>query len=75
MKVFDLFLRKAILITALISQQCIQLKMVKAIPEGYHSIAPYLVVNIEGAAIHFYKCAFEARETYRHRSPDGKMQS
>ena len=46
--------------------------MIKAIPEGYHSITPYLVVNIMGAAIHFYKRAFEARETYRHRSPDGK---
>ena len=46
--------------------------MVKAIPEGYLSITPYLVVNIAGAAIHFYKCAFEPRETYRHRIPDGK---
>ncbi|CAN5327401.1 hypothetical protein BH18THE2_BH18THE2_06410 [soil metagenome] len=46
--------------------------MVKAIPEGYHFITPYLVVNIAGAAIHFYKRAFEARETYRHRIPDGK---
>ena len=46
--------------------------MVKAIPEGYHSITPYLVVNIAGAAIHFYKHAFEPRETYRHRIPDGK---
>ena len=46
--------------------------MVKAIPEGYLSITPYLVVNIAGAAIHFYKRAFEPRETYRHRIPDGK---
>ena len=46
--------------------------MVKAIPEGYHSITPYLVVNNASAAIDFYKCAFEARETYRHPSPDGK---
>ena len=46
--------------------------MVKAIPEGYLSITPYLVVNIAGAAIHFYKRAFEPREIYRHRIPDGK---
>jgi PhnB protein len=46
--------------------------MVKAIPEGYHSVTPYLVVNIVGAAIHFYKYAFEPREIYRNRIPDGK---
>jgi PhnB protein len=46
--------------------------MVKAIPEGYHSITPYLVVNDAAAAIDFYKCAFEAKETYRHLGPDGK---
>ena len=46
--------------------------MVKAIPEGYHSITPYLVVNDAAAAIDFYKCAFEARETYRLHGPDGK---
>jgi uncharacterized glyoxalase superfamily protein PhnB len=31
-----------------------------------------LVVNDATAAIDFYKHAFEARETYRHPSPDGK---
>ena len=46
--------------------------MVKAIPEGYHSVTPNLVVNIAGAAIHFYKYAFEPREIYRNRIPDGK---
>jgi PhnB protein len=46
--------------------------MVKAIPEGYHSITPYLVVNDAAAAIDFYKRAFEARETYRLHGPDGK---
>jgi PhnB protein len=46
--------------------------MVKAIPDGYHSITPYLVVNDAAAAIAFYKRAFDAKETYRHPSPDGK---
>ena len=46
--------------------------MVKAIPEGYHSITPYLVINDAVAAIDFYKRAFEAKETYRHLGPDGK---
>ncbi len=46
--------------------------MVKAIPEGYHSITPYLVVNNGAEAIEFYKRAFEAVEKYRHNGPDGK---
>lgn len=46
--------------------------MVRAIPEGYHSITPYLVVNDAAAAIGFYKRAFEARETYRLHGPDVK---
>jgi PhnB protein len=45
--------------------------MVEAIPEGYHSITPYLVLDNASAAIDFYKRAFEANEIYRHHSPDG----
>ena len=37
-------------------------KMVKAIPEGYHSITPYLIVHDAANAIEFYKHAFEAIE-------------
>jgi PhnB protein len=46
--------------------------MVNAIPGGYHSITPYLVVNDATSAIEFYKRAFGAKETYRHHGPDGK---
>jgi PhnB protein len=46
--------------------------MVKAIPEGYHSISPYLVVNDAANAIEFYKAAFGATEKYRHNGPDEK---
>jgi PhnB protein len=46
--------------------------MVKAIPDGYHSITPYLTVNDAAAAIDFYKRAFDAKETYRHPTPGGK---
>jgi uncharacterized glyoxalase superfamily protein PhnB len=46
--------------------------MVKAIPEGYHSITPYLIVHDAANAIEFYKHAFEAIERYRHFGPDGK---
>jgi PhnB protein len=46
--------------------------MVNAIPEGYHSITPYIIVNDAANAIDFYKHAFGAIEIYRHHSPDGK---
>jgi PhnB protein len=49
-----------------------EVQMVRAIPEGYHSITPYLVVNDAATAIDFYKCAFDAKETYRLHGPDGK---
>jgi PhnB protein len=43
----------------------------KAIPEGFHSVTPYLVIKGAAEAIEFYKRAFGAVETYRHNSPDG----
>lgn len=36
--------------------------MPKPIPEGYHSVTPYLVVDDAAAAIDFYKAAFGAEE-------------
>jgi PhnB protein len=45
---------------------------VKIIPEGYHSINPYLVVRNAGRAIEFYKKAFGAEERFRMHGPDGK---
>ena len=39
--------------------------MVKPIPEGYHSITPYLVVDGAAEAIEFYKKAFGATEVLR----------
>jgi PhnB protein len=42
-------------------------------PDGYRSITPYLVVNDAAAAIDFYKRSFDAKETYRHPTPDGKI--
>jgi PhnB protein len=38
---------------------------VKAIPEGYESVIPYLVVNDGAAAIEFYKKVFDASEVMR----------
>jgi PhnB protein len=46
---------------------------VKPIPEGYHSITPYLVVNDAAGAIEFYKSAFGASELMRMAAPGGRV--
>jgi PhnB protein len=38
---------------------------VKPIPDGYHSVTPYLIVKNAGKAIEFYKKAFGATEILR----------
>ena len=38
---------------------------VKPIPEGYHSVTPYLVVDNAAEAIRFYERAFGATEKFR----------
>ena len=45
----------------------------KAIPEGYHSVTPHLIINGAAGAIDFYKQAFGATELMRMQRPDGKM--
>ncbi len=47
---------------------------VKPIPDGYHSITPYLLVDGGDRAIDFYKAAFGAVELLRMASPEGKIQ-
>ena len=46
---------------------------VKPIPEGYHSITPYLFVKGAVAAIDFYKSVFGATEVVRMMGPNGKV--
>jgi PhnB protein len=46
---------------------------VKAIPEGYHTVTPYLVVRDAARAIDFYKRAFGAKELFRMPAPGGKI--
>jgi PhnB protein len=46
---------------------------VKPIPDGYHTLTPYLTVRGAGDAIDFYKKAFGATELFRLAMPDGKM--
>jgi len=45
----------------------------KAIPEGYHSITPYLAVHEAGKLIDFLKRSFDAQEVRRHTMPDGTV--
>jgi len=46
---------------------------VKPIPEGYHSITPYLGIQKAAQAIDFYKKAFGAIEVMRLAMPDGSI--
>lgn len=44
---------------------------VKPIPDGYHTITPYLIVKNGAAAIDFYQKAFGAVELMRLTGPNG----
>jgi PhnB protein len=46
---------------------------VKPIPEGYHSVTPYLILSGAGDAIAFYKKALGAEEVMRLADPGGKV--
>ncbi len=48
-------------------------KKVKPIPDGYHTVTPYLIVNGAAKALEFYKKAFGATEIMRFPGPDGKI--
>lgn len=46
---------------------------VKPIPEGYHSVTPYLIVDDAAGALEFYGRAFGAEELYRLESTGGRI--
>jgi PhnB protein len=46
---------------------------VKPIPDGYHSVTPYLYLRNAAALIEFYKRAFGATEIFRMDGPDGRI--
>src|SRR2546422_10061437 len=46
---------------------------VKAIPEGYHNVTPYLIIDGAARALEFYKRVFGATERTRMPGPDGKL--
>lgn len=47
--------------------------MTKPIPEGYHSVTPYLIVKGAARALEFYKKAFNATELFRMEGPGGTV--
>jgi PhnB protein len=46
---------------------------VKPVPDGYHTVTPYLIVGDAARDIDFYKKAFGATEIGRMARPDGKV--
>lgn len=48
-------------------------KSTKPIPDGYHTVTPYLYVKGAAQAIEFYKKAFGAEELFRYPMPDGRL--
>jgi len=48
-------------------------KKVAPVPQGYHSVTPYLTVNDGARALEFYARAFDARTTVQMPGPGGKL--
>jgi PhnB protein len=46
---------------------------VEPVPEGYHTLTPYLAVENAAEAIDYYKKAFGAEEKFRMDAPGGKI--
>lgn len=48
-------------------------KAKRYIPEGYHTVTPYLIVKNATQALEFYKKVFHATELFRMPMPNGKI--
>jgi PhnB protein len=46
---------------------------VKPIPDGYHTVTPYLIIKGAARALDFYKQAFGATELFRMDGPGGRI--
>jgi PhnB protein len=46
---------------------------VDPIPEGFHTVTPYVTVKGAADAIEFYEEAFGAKEIFRRADPDGRI--
>jgi PhnB protein len=49
------------------------MRTVKPIPDGYHSLTPYLIVKGGASALDYYAKAFGAKELFRMAQPDGRV--
>jgi PhnB protein len=47
--------------------------MAKPVPDGFHTVTPYLVVEDAGQLIEFVTKAFGATLRFAHKRPDGKV--
>jgi len=48
-------------------------RRVKPIPQGHHSVTPYLIVGDAASALEFYRKAFGASELMRVPGPQGRI--
>ncbi len=46
---------------------------VKPIPDGYHTVTPYLIIKGAVKALDFYRRAFGAKELFRMSDPNGRI--
>ena len=46
---------------------------VKPVPDGYHTVTPYLIINGAAQAIDYYRNAFGASELLRMPDPQGRI--
>lgn len=46
---------------------------INAVPEGFHTITPYMVVADPARLIDFFKRAFDAKEIHRTTAPNGTV--
>lgn len=46
---------------------------VKPIPDGFHSVSPYILVKDGAKLIDFLKAAFDAEQVERLETPDGRV--
>jgi PhnB protein len=51
----------------------VAISKVRPVPEGYHTVTPYLICDGASQAIEFYKKAFGAVEVMRMPMPNGRL--
>jgi PhnB protein len=65
--------RRSMFLRREIREELIMAASVKPIPEGYHTVTPYLIFDRAADAIAFYKKAFGATEIMRMDAPGGRI--